>query len=222
MLFAFARDGYLPGALARVHARFQHAVRRHRRADGDRDRRSRPRALREAGDHRERGDAPRVRRVLPRCARAPPDESACSARRRRRFARRWAARVPVAGARRNRLAADEPHPDEWQSLAAIAVVASSSTSVSYAPGASARGGGAGDVSATTSADVRDPLLQFRAEFPILERTTYLVSNSLGAMPRAVPERLAEYVDQWAELGVRAWAERLVGDARRPSATRSRR
>jgi kynureninase len=53
--------------------------------------------------------------------------------------------------------------------------------------------------------VTDPLLQFRAEFPILARTTYLVSNSLGAMPRAVPERLAEYVDQWAELGVRAWA-----------------
>ena len=52
----------------------------------------------------------------------------------------------------------------------------------------------------------DPLLSFRAEFPILERTTYLVSNSLGAMPRAVPERLAEYVDQWAELGVRAWAK----------------
>jgi len=53
--------------------------------------------------------------------------------------------------------------------------------------------------------VSDPLLAFRSEFPILERTTYLVSNSLGAMPRAVPERLAEYVDQWAELGVRAWA-----------------
>src|SRR4051812_29869511 len=53
--------------------------------------------------------------------------------------------------------------------------------------------------------VTDTLLQFRSEFPILERTTYLVSNSLGAMPRAVPERLAEYTDQWAELGVRAWA-----------------
>jgi kynureninase len=54
--------------------------------------------------------------------------------------------------------------------------------------------------------VNDPLLAFRTEFPILERTTYLVSNSLGAMPRGVPERLAEYVDQWAELGVRAWAK----------------
>jgi kynureninase len=53
--------------------------------------------------------------------------------------------------------------------------------------------------------VNDPLLAFRPEFPILERTTYLVSNSLGAMPRGVPDRLAEYVDQWAELGVRAWA-----------------
>src|SRR5690242_3932846 len=51
----------------------------------------------------------------------------------------------------------------------------------------------------------DSLLAFRGEFPILERTTYLVSNSLGAMPRGVPDRLAEYVDEWAELGGRAWA-----------------
>lgn len=51
----------------------------------------------------------------------------------------------------------------------------------------------------------DPLLAFRGEFPILERTNYLVSNSLGAMPRGVPDRLAEYADAWAEHGVRAWA-----------------
>ena len=51
----------------------------------------------------------------------------------------------------------------------------------------------------------DPLLVFRAEFPILDRSTYLVSHSLGAMPRTVADRLAEYVDTWAELGVRAWA-----------------
>lgn len=51
----------------------------------------------------------------------------------------------------------------------------------------------------------DPLLAFRSEFPILDRTTYLVSHSLGAMPRTVADRLAEYVDTWAELGVRAWA-----------------
>jgi kynureninase len=29
----------------------------------------------------------------------------------------------------------------------------------------------------------DPLLRYRPEFPILEKTTYLISNSLGAMPR---------------------------------------
>ena len=51
----------------------------------------------------------------------------------------------------------------------------------------------------------DPLLAFRGEFPILERTTYLVSNSLGAMPRTVPARLAEYAARWAEDGVRAWS-----------------
>ncbi len=52
----------------------------------------------------------------------------------------------------------------------------------------------------------DPLLRFRQEFPILATTTYMVSNSLGAMPRAVPDRLAEYADAWAALGVRAWAQ----------------
>jgi kynureninase len=54
--------------------------------------------------------------------------------------------------------------------------------------------------------VTDPLLQYRREFPILERTTYLVSNSLGAMPRTVADRLAQYVDDWAEHGVRAWTK----------------
>ncbi len=51
----------------------------------------------------------------------------------------------------------------------------------------------------------DPLLRFRAEFPILDRTTYLVSNSLGAMPRATADRMAEYAATWDEWGVRAWA-----------------
>ncbi|MGI8620097.1 MAG: aminotransferase class V-fold PLP-dependent enzyme [Gemmatimonadaceae bacterium] len=51
---------------------------------------------------------------------------------------------------------------------------------------------------------QDPLLAFRVEFPILERTTYLVSNSLGPMPRTVPARLAEYAAAWGEQGVKAW------------------
>lgn len=54
--------------------------------------------------------------------------------------------------------------------------------------------------------VTDPLLRFRDDFPILARTTYLVSNSLGAMPRTVPARLAEYAQMWEEHGVKAWGK----------------
>jgi len=50
------------------------------------------------------------------------------------------------------------------------------------------------------------LLAWRSEFPILDRTTYLISNSLGAMPRAVYSSLQAYADSWAERGVRAWEE----------------
>lgn len=53
--------------------------------------------------------------------------------------------------------------------------------------------------------MKDDLLEFRNEFPILERTNYLISNSLGPMPRTVPGKLAEYAEHWNELGVKAWA-----------------
>ncbi len=62
------------------------------------------------------------------------------------------------------------------------------------------------------------LLARRPEFPILEKTTYLVSHSLGAMPRGAASALEEYTRQWATRGVRAWAEGwwampvTVGDA----------
>jgi kynureninase len=52
----------------------------------------------------------------------------------------------------------------------------------------------------------DELLKWRAEFPILSNTVYLISHSLGAMPRATRERLQQYTDTWASRGVRAWAE----------------
>ena len=52
----------------------------------------------------------------------------------------------------------------------------------------------------------DELLKWRGEFPILDRTTYMISNSLGAMPRGVYDRLRSYADSWAERGVRAWEE----------------
>ena len=52
----------------------------------------------------------------------------------------------------------------------------------------------------------DDLLRFRAEFPILANTTYLISNSLGAMPRATQQALNEYAETWGTRGVRAWEE----------------
>ncbi|MDT7809610.1 MAG: kynureninase [Acidobacteriota bacterium] len=52
----------------------------------------------------------------------------------------------------------------------------------------------------------DELLEWRREFPILESTAYLISHSLGAMPRRTHERLQAYADTWATRGVRAWAE----------------
>lgn len=53
----------------------------------------------------------------------------------------------------------------------------------------------------------DPLATWRDEFPILHRTLYLISNSLGAMPREAARSLAEYAETWATRGVRAWEER---------------
>ncbi len=52
----------------------------------------------------------------------------------------------------------------------------------------------------------DDLLHYRTEFPILETSTYLISNSLGAMPRAVYDAVHQYADTWATRGVRAWEE----------------
>src|SRR6266849_6664459 len=52
----------------------------------------------------------------------------------------------------------------------------------------------------------DELLKWRGEFPILDRSTYLISNSLGAMPRGVYDGMRAYADSWAERGVRAWEE----------------
>lgn len=52
----------------------------------------------------------------------------------------------------------------------------------------------------------DELLRWRGEFPILDRTTYMISNSLGAMPRGVYGQMNDYANSWAHRGVRAWEE----------------
>jgi kynureninase len=51
------------------------------------------------------------------------------------------------------------------------------------------------------------LERWRAEFPILSHTVYMISNSLGAMPRQTARHLAEYADTWATRGVRGWEDR---------------
>ena len=52
----------------------------------------------------------------------------------------------------------------------------------------------------------DPLLAWRKEFPILEHTTYMISHSLGPMPRRAQAALQEFTDTWATRGIRAWEE----------------
>ena len=50
------------------------------------------------------------------------------------------------------------------------------------------------------------LLQWRDEFPILATTTYMISHSLGAMPKRTYQRMREYAETWATRGIRAWNE----------------
>ena len=52
----------------------------------------------------------------------------------------------------------------------------------------------------------DPLLAWRSEFPILASTTYMISHSLGAMPKRVSAAMAEFTETWATRGIRAWEE----------------
>jgi kynureninase len=54
--------------------------------------------------------------------------------------------------------------------------------------------------------LNDELLKWRLEFPILGKTVYLISHSLGAMPRETFTLLTDYAETWATRGVRAWAE----------------
>jgi kynureninase len=47
---------------------------------------------------------------------------------------------------------------------------------------------------------------YRDRYPILADTTYLINHSLGAMPAAAEDRIAEYARTWRTRGIRAWGE----------------
>jgi len=48
------------------------------------------------------------------------------------------------------------------------------------------------------------LASIRKEFPILKKCIYLISNSLGAVPKKVLEGLNKFYNLWAEEGLAAW------------------
>ncbi len=54
-------------------------------------------------------------------------------------------------------------------------------------------------------DAADPLAGYRDRFALSEGVIYVDGNSLGALPRATPERLAEQVsDHWGRGLIRSW------------------
>ncbi|MGD3105541.1 kynureninase [Streptomyces sp. YGL11-2] len=56
-------------------------------------------------------------------------------------------------------------------------------------------------------DAAGPLTATRDRFVLDEDTVYLDGNSLGALPRSVPGRIAEVITrEWGELRIRSWTE----------------
>jgi kynureninase len=52
------------------------------------------------------------------------------------------------------------------------------------------------------------LRRLREEFPALDKSVYMVSHSLGAMPRATAENLQESARLWVDKGIVAWEDWL--------------
>jgi kynureninase len=56
----------------------------------------------------------------------------------------------------------------------------------------------------TLVSLPDQIAQWRAQFPILASSTYLVSHSMGAAPLRARAALQTYFDEWAADGPEAW------------------
>ena len=76
-----------------------------------------------------------------------------------------------------------------------------------------------ELAAVRSWDASDPLRTFRERFDLPPNVVYLDGNSLGALPRATRQRIAEVVaHEWGTGLIRSWndadwigAPRRVGD-----------
>ncbi|HEX4203343.1 MAG TPA: aminotransferase class V-fold PLP-dependent enzyme [Ktedonobacteraceae bacterium] len=55
------------------------------------------------------------------------------------------------------------------------------------------------------------LLSYRAEFPILQRKTYLNSCSLGALSQRSMRNMEQFMELWNEWGAHAWYEIWLGE-----------
>ncbi|PCC74850.1 Kynureninase [Nannocystis exedens] len=53
-------------------------------------------------------------------------------------------------------------------------------------------------------ELQPQLARYRDDYPILAHSTYMNSNSMGAMPRQAAEMLQKYADDWASEGVEVW------------------
>jgi kynureninase len=62
------------------------------------------------------------------------------------------------------------------------------------------------VTARRGIDTAEDIGHWRSEFPIVETCIYLVSHSLGAMPKRAAAYLQQFADRWSGRGVRAWHE----------------
>ena len=71
-------------------------------------------------------------------------------------------------------------------------------------------------------DRADPLAPFREEFTLPDGVIYLDGNSLGALPRATPARVAAVIEaEWGRGLIRSWNEAgWIGLPERRWATRS--
>ena len=61
------------------------------------------------------------------------------------------------------------------------------------------------------ARAHDELTQYRDEFPIVERKTYLNSCSLGALSRRSMDAMGEFMELWNAYGASAWYEIWWGE-----------